>query len=78
MQKDDFRWFVENHKRLYQEYGDCCLAIKDKTILGIYKSFAEGVIATRLVHTPGTFIVQELSESTDCYTAYLASNFEVL
>ena len=73
MQIEDFNWFVENHKRLYQKYGDCYLAIKNKCVLGVYSNTPEAVRATLETEQKGTFIVQKVTESSDCYTAYVAS-----
>lgn len=73
MQASDFQWFKDNLQTLYEKYGNCFLAIKDKTVLGKYHSYAEGVKETAKVLPIGSFIVQECGETKDVYTNYIAS-----
>lgn len=72
MQNADFNWFVENHKDFYNKYGASFLAIKNKTILGVYDSFASAVKETSIVEELGTFIVQECDPDESSYTCYIA------
>lgn len=71
--KEDFIWFVDNYQKLYSKYGNSFLAIKDKTVLGSYDSYAEGVHKTAETHPLGTFIIQQCNGSASAYTAYIAS-----
>lgn len=73
MQNEDFAWFVENLSKLYEMYGSAYLAIKEKQVIGVYNSFAEGVKKTLLNEKPGTFIVQQCGKDESCYTNYIAS-----
>ncbi len=73
MMREDFEWYVAHYDELYQEYGDCFLAIKDKKVLGVYPSYAEGVRATEKTEELGTFIVQECRGNTQAYNACIAS-----
>lgn len=73
MIESDFRWFVDNHEHLYEQYGACYLAIKDKTVLGSYHSCEEGVRETEKSEKLGTFIVQECGPDASSYTSYISS-----
>lgn len=73
MQNTDFNWFVENHNELFAKYGPSFLAIKNKTILGTYDTYALAVKETSLKEELGTFIVQECGADESAYTCYIAS-----
>lgn len=61
----EYKWFVENKEQLYNKYGDSYVAIKNRKVLGKYKSFAEGVNKTKMKEKLGTFIVQRLSRDDE-------------
>lgn len=75
MLREDFDWFVENYEALHEQYGNGFLAIKNKTVLGVYKSYAEGVKETQKTEELGTFIVQECSGSAQAYNSCIASTY---
>ena len=75
MQDKDFEWFIENYNTLYDEYSCCFLVIKNKQILGAYKSFDEAVDTTLQTEEIGTFIVQECNGDESAYTIQIASMF---
>lgn len=70
-QKSDFEWYKANFSDLYNEYGSCVVAIRNKNVLGIYKDFSSAYEAT-LHHNPnGSFILQKLGPDKDSYTEYI-------
>lgn len=73
MQDADFKWFVENLHDLYTQYGDAYIAIKNKTVLGAYSSYADGVLSTMKTEPLGTFIVQKCGADESAYTNYISS-----
>ena len=73
MQENDFRWFLEHFSELFEKYGNTYVAIKNKTVIGIYASYAEGVRHTSLTEEIGTFIVQRCGENESAYTNYISS-----
>ena len=60
-QEKDYEWFLDNFLDLYNRYGQSFLAIKNKTVIGVYTSFHEAIENTRLTEELGTFIIQECS-----------------
>ena len=75
MQEVDYKWFVENYTQLYKMYGNCFLAIKNKTVLGSYASYAEALSATSDKEQIGTFIIQKCDGRESAYTNYISSAY---
>lgn len=75
MQNEDFVWFMQNYEELFREYGVSYLAIKNKSIIGVYDSHAEGVKETAKKEPLGTFIVQKCDGSHEAYTVRIASTY---
>lgn len=73
MQASDFQWFLEHYSDLHDKYGDSYLAIKNKTVLGSYSSYADAVSSTSKVEQIGTFIVQFCNGVESAYTSHIAS-----
>lgn len=73
MQETDFQWFLEHFSELFEKYGNTYVAIKNKTVIGTYASYAEGVHRTSLTEEIGTFIVQRCGENESAYTDYISS-----
>ena len=38
---DDFRWFVENYSNIYEQYGECYVAVRNNKVIGVFGSFGE-------------------------------------
>lgn len=73
MLENEFQWFLENYDKLYKQYGVSFLAIKNKSVLGVYQSYAEGVKKTLENEELGTFIVQKCNGDESAYTNYIFS-----
>jgi len=77
MQENDFQWFLEHYDQIYNEHGECYVAIKDKTILGVYHSHLDALRQTAKTEKLGSFIVQHCNGNESGYTVRIASmNFE--
>ncbi len=70
---EDFKWFKENYADFQKKYGNAFLAIKNKKIIGVYLTYAEGVHETMKTEELGTFIVQECNQTCDAYNCCIAS-----
>ena len=68
--EDDYKWFLEKFEELYNEYGESYIVIKNKKVLGVYKTYAEGVRTTETTEKLGTFIVQKCDRDESAYTNY--------
>ena len=73
MKNLDYKWFVENLDNLYKEYGDVYLAIKEKKVIGVFSSYAEGVKEMSKKEELGTFIIQKCGKDKSAYTNYISS-----
>ena len=73
MLENEYQWFLENYNDLFKQYGISFLAIKNRSVLGVYQSYAEGVKKTLQKEEAGTFIVQKCNGEESAYTNYIAS-----
>jgi len=72
-QISDYRWFIENLSSLYNKYGDVFLAIKNHTVIGTFKSFADGVRTVSKNEPAGSFIIQQCAANAESFTGHIAS-----
>ena len=70
---DDFNWFVENYDQLYEKYGHKFLAIKNKTVIGVYDDIKSALECTLTTEEHGSFIIQECDGTEDAYTNSIVS-----
>ena len=70
MRDADFEWFKEHYDEIYEKYGECYVAIKDKQIFGVYDSYVEGFHSAQEIRELGTFIFQHCNGDESGYTAY--------
>lgn len=75
LQESDYKWFLENYKRLFEQYGESYLAIKNQTVLGVYSSYAEALRETEKKEQIGSFIIQFCNGNETGYTNYISSMF---
>ena len=66
----DFKWFLKNYDALYDKYGKCYLSIRNRKVVGVYRTYAEGVKETKKRYRLGSFIVQYCNGDESGYTAY--------
>lgn len=73
MQHEDFVWFVDNHKTLFETYGEAYLAIYNKSIIGAFDNPREAINAATKVAPIGSFIIQYNNGDESGYTNYISS-----
>lgn len=71
--RNDFHWFLENYDQIYQKYGCKYIAIRNKTILGVYNGMREAIDETSKQYPLGTFIVQLCNGDESGYTASIVT-----
>ena len=64
----DFEYYKSNLKRLFEEYGKCYIAIRNKEILGSYKTLKEAKNALSQSFSTGDYILQKCAEDERAYT----------
>ena len=73
-QSKDFKFFLDNHKDLYDKYPNKVLVIKEEEVLfaeDTFENALETAISQGLI--PGTFIIQECTEGEESYTQSFSS-----
>ena len=70
----DFEWFVENYDALCEQYGDSCLAIKNRSVIGAYKTFDDALLETAKSEELGTFLIQECQKGIKAYIMTFQNN----
>ena len=69
----DFEYYVNNLQCLYKKYGDCYLVIRNKVILGSYRTIESALKATRKKYPMGEFIIQKCGPDESAYTERMVS-----
>ena len=67
--KKDFEYFIEHYQELYHKF----IAIKNKTVLGVYNSEIAAMDDISKQYPLGTFIIQECNGDESGYTNYISS-----
>ncbi len=57
----EFQWYLENQKKLAEEYNGKVIVIKNCTVIGVFDSIGLAVEETSKEHEVGTFLVQKCS-----------------
>lgn len=71
--REDFEFFLQNYQNIFEKYGKCYVTIRDKTIIGIFKTEKEAIDITSAQYELGQFIVQECNGDETGYTNYITS-----
>lgn len=71
--KEDFDFFLEQYEELYKKYGRCFVAIRNRKILGIFRTEEEAIDITSSEYEFGEFIIQECNGDESGYTNYITS-----
>lgn len=71
--REDFDFFLQNYQDIFKKNGNCFVAIKDKKIIGIFKTEKEAIDITSTQYELGHFIVQECNGNETGYTNYITS-----
>ena len=55
---DEFEYYLENQQALADEYEGKVIVIKNKKVIGVYKTKRDALIETEKTHKLGSFLVQ--------------------
>ena len=64
----DFEYYKKNLKQLFEQYGKCYIAIRNKEILGSYRTLEEAKKALSKSFSTGEYILQKCGEDEKAYT----------
>jgi hypothetical protein len=68
MLQQELSYYIENQEEFLEKYKGKFLVIKEKTIIGVYKSEIEAYTETVKQHDLGTFLIQECQPGNENYT----------
>ena len=63
--RSDFHFFEDNQKELFEKYGECYLAIKNKEIIGNFNTITDALESLSKEYAPGTYSLQRCSGSAN-------------
>lgn len=64
----DFDYFLKNYDNLFKQYGRCYMAIRNKRVLGTFRTVKEAVNALKPEFPIGSYILQECDGTEEAYT----------
>ena len=70
----EYKYFSENIKSLYKQYGHKFLVIKGQEVIGAYSTFNEALETTLKTEKIGTFLVQECRENIEKTVQHFQGN----
>ena len=65
---DEFRFYRANQGDMVSKYDGKVIVIKSHKVIGVYDCVTAALTQTRKRHTPGTYLVQQVSEGDKAYT----------
>jgi hypothetical protein len=67
--KAEFEYYQANQDELVSRYDGKTIVLKNCKVLGEYDSYLAAFTETVKNHKRGTFLIQQVSEGTEAYTA---------
>lgn len=71
--REDFEFFLKNYQNIFEKYGNCFVAIRNKAIIGVFKTEKEAIDITSAQYELGEFIIQKCNGDETGYTNYITS-----
>lgn len=71
----DYRFFMDHCTSFYKEYGKGYIAIRDRRVLGHFRSIISAYKALTKQYPAGTYLIQECIEDKDSYHESIQSVF---
>lgn len=71
----DYLYFMKHSDMFYQEYGKGYLALRDKKVLGHYKTIIGAYKGLAKNYPPGTYLIQECIADREMYRESIQSFF---
>ena len=66
--KAEFEYYLQNQEQLVREYNGKVIVIKDRKVIGSYKTRDEAIREASKEHELGTFLVQNVAPGPDAYS----------
>ena len=65
----EFQYYLANQDEMVARYDGKTVAIQDDTVIGVFDNAGEAVAVLDNRFTPGTYLIQRVSEGNEAYTA---------
>lgn len=66
--RDEFQYYLDNQDTLVKEHPNKYLVIKDKAVVGVYRTQSEAYDDATAKFKLGTFLIQHCQAGADSYT----------
>ena len=64
----EFKYYLDNQKKLVKKHNKKFVVIKDEKVIGVYDSEVQAYFETKKNHEPGTFLIQFCEPGEGSYT----------
>lgn len=70
----NYEYYISEYEKIYSQYSDKFVVIKDKEILGAYDSFEEAYKKTVKTEEIGTFLIQHCTKEQSNVNYFYSNN----
>jgi uncharacterized protein (DUF1330 family) len=74
--ENEFNYFLEHQKELFEKYGGKYMVIKNETVIGVFDDLLVAITETSKKEKRGTFLVQKCEAGKAAYTQTFHSRVE--
>lgn len=71
--QQEFEFYRANQEEMVKQYDGRVIVLKGHKVLGVYDSHLAAFTESVKDHERGTFLIQQVSEGSEAYTAILSS-----
>ena len=75
--RKEFNYYRANQDEMVARYDGKTVAIQDEDVIGVFDSAGEAVRVLDKRYTPGTYLIQRVSEGNEAYTATFHSRVRI-
>ncbi len=73
----EFEYYLKNQDDMVARYDGKTVAIQNDTVIGVFCNAGDAVAALDKRYTPGTYLIQKVSEGDKAYTATFHSRVRI-
>jgi hypothetical protein len=74
--ENEFNYFLEHQKELFEKYGGKYLVIKNEAVIGVFDDLIGAITETSKKEKRGTYLVQKCEAGKAAYTQTFHSRVE--
>lgn len=74
--ENEFNYFLEHQKELFEKYGGKYLVIKNEAVIGVFDDLIGAITETSKKEKRGTYLVQKCETGKAAYTQTFHSRVE--